>query len=911
MASALSEEEFHRMQLQLLELRTTNYELEGKCRKLEREVSDSASRIESKDKELAKANKAISKSKKAKETELLIQENDSFLRKLLSQEEEFRLQNQTLMTELSSLVADNEELKKRCEELEEGREKSPTYQREASPETEDQVLHLQAQNAALQKNLAASQEKYEKEVTGLRERLQLKSDVPGEKGRQSPAGSEDASEDRREVEGQADIDAQTTATDNSLAQSQKKLEELIEKVNDLQLNLDTEGEEKRLLKEQLKKSKEQMSSLEEEVEKLGEKLKKKQDSFLQLQTEKENLFEDSKKKTEELQAARDRDQKYYHDQISKLQQELEKAREAQESLKTSSDGYTHGLQRKVEELQKQVDTAGIVGSHQLQEQSHKFQQEVKELNTQLAALRQKNDDLAAQLQESQRAGQETIAQLQEAQKERDTQIQQLQEANKVAEKRKALLDELAIKYQKEYDAHRQQTMAAEEKHQEEVKALHDEIAKLEDRVAELSKTQPLLEELQNKVRSLEDTKGWLERRLTETEDQLKAARKELEETREDLQHQHHSEIQTLKEEHTSELLHMKEAHEEQIKEWEAKETKLQEESSNLQSTVSSLNQTIKDETGKKKIHEKKGMTMLKDLKRQLHAERKRGEKLQERLQEVLSESKNKSMEELFRPADPGDMCDQSSVSSWGTGASGLGKDSVASGPQSPSTPNMGNYSLSTPMSDPGDENAELLRRLTDVQEKKWALEEKVNHLETSNGCMAEDLLQKTAIIEHYVMNSHSAGGRRQSQPHSGDDKLTLKKVMDLVKNGDHGELQEMNRKLQLMLEETLTKNMHLQQNLETMSQELVRLSKLPVQNSAHSPQGSNNSPSNAPPESTTSNNSPSNAPHTNTPPESTTSTITLPQTVNHSSVSDENSGSHGDRPQSLPIATENGAGGDT
>ena len=35
--------------------------------------------------------------------------------------------------------------------------------------------------------------------------------------------------------------------------------------------------------------------------------------------------------------------------------------------------------------------------------------------------------------------------------------------------------------------------------------------------------------------------------------------------------------------------------------------------------------------------------------------------------------------------------------------------------------------------------------------------------------------------------------------------------MELVKSSDHGELHEMNRKLQLMLEETLTKNMHLQQ----------------------------------------------------------------------------------------------------
>ena len=46
----------------------------------------------------------------------------------------------------------------------------------------------------------------------------------------------------------------------------------------------------------------------------------------------------------------------------------------------------------------QVDTANIVGSHQLQEQSTKHHQEMKELSAQLSALRQKNDDLCAQLQ---------------------------------------------------------------------------------------------------------------------------------------------------------------------------------------------------------------------------------------------------------------------------------------------------------------------------------------------------------------------------------------------------------------------------------------------------------------------------------------------------------------------------------
>lgn len=833
------------MQLQLIELRTTNYELEGKCKKFDREFFELQEKNEALDRELAKANKAISKSKKAKETELLLQENDSLQRKLLSQEDEFRLQNQTLMTELSMLVASNEQLEKECSELKAagrgGDMVSATGER--SPGADDEVRHLQAQNAALQKNLTAMIEKYERKLSSLRDETERL------RGRESPAGSEDVGEEKREVEGQADDEAQASATAavSSTLNPQRRIEDLLERLKELQLSLDTAQEEKQLQKDQLanqeKKMKEQMASLQEEVEKAGERLKKKQESLLQVQKEKDALFEDSKKKAEELQAARDRDQKYYQDQISKLQQEIEKTRQSQESVKSASEGHVHGLQRRVDELQKQVNAASIVGNHQLQEQSAKYQQEIKDLTTQLVALRQKNEDLGLQLQESHRANEHTVSQLSAAQQERDSQIQALQEANKVAEKRKALLDELAIKYQKEYDAHREQVKVMEEKHAVEVQVLQEDIRKLEARVQELSKTQPLLEELNGKLRSLEDAKGWLERRLKETEDQLEQSRKELEETTNELKTQHETEVRAVSNKHSEELQQKREEGDKRAKEWEEKEAKLMEEVNSLKNKVSTLQQSIKDGVCERKIQEKKGMTMLKDLKRQLHAERKRAEKLQERLQEVLTDTKNKSMEELFQPADPRDLnLDSSSVSSWSTGASGLGKDSSASGPQSPTTNNNSFGSLSP---DSGDEYAELLHRLAEVQEEKWSLEEKVNHLETSNACMAEDLLQKTAIIEHYVMNTH-LGGRRQTQ-NADDSKLTLKKVMELVKSGDHSELHEMNKKLQLMLEETLTKNMHLQQDLEMMSQEVVRLSKLFVQNPSTPANGSAQEKRHSPP----------------------------------------------------------------
>ena len=53
----------------------------------------------------------------------------------------------------------------------------------------------------------------------------------------------------------------------------------------------------------------------------------------------------------------------------------------------------------------------------------------------------------------------------------------------------------------------------------------------------------------------------------------------------------------------------------------------------------------------------------------------------------------------------------------------------------------------------------------------------------------------------------------------------LKKVMDLLVHPDAETRKEM-QKMQNILEETLTKNMHLQKDLENLSQEVVRLSKM-------------------------------------------------------------------------------------
>ena len=54
--------------------------------------------------DLARANKTIAKSKKAVEVQQLLKENQSLSHKLSTQDEDFRLQNQTLLQELSKVL---------------------------------------------------------------------------------------------------------------------------------------------------------------------------------------------------------------------------------------------------------------------------------------------------------------------------------------------------------------------------------------------------------------------------------------------------------------------------------------------------------------------------------------------------------------------------------------------------------------------------------------------------------------------------------------------------------------------------------------------------------------------------------------------------------------------------------------
>ncbi|KAK7884558.1 hypothetical protein WMY93_027681 [Mugilogobius chulae] len=785
LSQALSEEEFHRMQAQLLELRTQNYQLSDELRKNSAELNSLRQKHVNLEKDYVKAQKAVTKSKKAQEVEALLGENEMLQSKLHSQEEDFRLQNSTLMTELSKLCTQIEQLEQENKALKEGRETSASSSAPstAPPTVNDELLQLHAENTSLHKKIRALQEQLDKE--------QLDKDRTAADGETSNTNG--VSDVTKEKEPTANHRPEGTCkSSQNFSLSCLKRLQLHRK---LELSLNTEKEAQRLLREQLKSVESskytETSRLQEEI--LTDKLKKKQESFQRLQGEKEALYNDSRTKIDEINQRKEEDMKALNSRIQKIQTDFLSANQEHElalhTLRDQAANQSAVSQEQVDHMLQendalrtslaaleQIQTAKTQEMNLLREQQEALTNELQQKRVENESLLAQKDDLQSQLQESSFANRKLLEQLTDEGHEKDQLLRELDESKKTAEKRKSMLDDMAMQLNQEKSDHKEalsdlklqhekEVLAVRARYEKELRGLHEDKNRSEEEIR-----QQLREE---KVQAMEGTKGWFERRLKEAEENLE--KKILE---------HHEQIEKLQKDH-SDQIQVKHLELEQVQQQLVEMEKQKEE---LNQTIDKLKQEIKDTVDGQRILEKKGSAALKDLKRQLQLERKRADKLQERLQDILTKTRTAGLEELnlseiHSPSRTQQAGDSSSVSSFS---------------------------------------------FKDMMKEQPANQNKVKHLEVSCSSMAEDICKKSAIIETYVMDSRrdvsgSGAGGAHSAPHTDRGKLGAV-LRDLVKPGDDN-LREMNKKLQNMLEEQLTKNMHLQKDLEVLSQELVRVSK--------------------------------------------------------------------------------------
>lgn len=789
MATSLSDEEFLRIQENLLDLKTKNFNLEETGRKQRSALGDATARVKVLEQELAKTQRTIDKSKKITEVHKVLQENDNLQRKLYSQEEDFRVQNQTLMQELANLVTTNEKLEGTIKDLKDGSEIGE--KREILNESSDlhqSIKVLREENLDLK---AALEKKNE-----LTRNLDLKEI--------NEDGLKSISPELVEV------------TDTAV--TFKKVHGLGEKIEDLKIQLEGEHNETKLLRSHNDELKKHVNSFQEQVDTLKEKLKKKQGSFVQLQNELELNIDENKDALETLANKHGNETEILNEKIQRLQTQVNNAQMALAELKEKSTHEITSLKQQLLATNAQLLETPTEKLQELEATKICLQSEADELKSKYQSeneARIKMEKMASDTLDELNMTKGLLDQNMVALNEGREQIASLE---KKSEKRKELLDEMAITLQQKTDEYRKSNEEIMEDHKNKVESLEGMIKESRIKIKDLEPWRVKCDDLSTQLISVEEARKWLESELKTREDVIETMELKYKETILELKTEFCQEKGGIMEEHTSKL--------------EDLQTQL--ELSNVQKcefeeNVKKLKQDIKDGIEDRKISEKKGHALVKDLKRQLQSEKKRNEKLQEKMKECLNETSS-NISDPSRELE----VDRSSISSWSlmsgnndreTSTPAISPLPTSSTDQSPEEPSSAVIQQ--------QENEVLMARLAIAQEQKWTLEERLSMLETSSSAMADDLVRKTALIQHYCMEKGDSGGRRTSMsPLTSDNKMRnmIDKIVHAESHAAEAHAKEVHR-MQAMLEETLTKNMHLQQDLDHLSLEVVRLSKVAVQRS--------------------------------------------------------------------------------
>lgn len=320
-------------------------------------------------------------------------------------------------------------------------------------------------------------------------------------------------------------------------------------------------------------------------------------------------------------------------------------------------------------------------------------------------------------------------------------------------------------------------------------------------------------------------------------------------------------IEQLKEEKQQIVLQLHAENELKLKKLNESNESLKEQLAQKEHLIGKLRRDVEDQIEERKIHEKRGVMIVRELKKQLNNEKKLKERLQERFGELQSEKSFDLGSKSF---------DAQSVGSWSF-LSSSNKDPNVTGKfvchqtinfvLTPflftiSGKNNSSYSIHSNNSTDGNlvtnstsnginspisdihstngsspqllekENTELLSRLGKLQSEKWELEEKVNNILLAIQKLENDLAAKQRIISYYCMERRAEPPIKPANS-TVSEKFTVKKVVDnFIKDKDSDNLKEINRKLQRMLEELLTKNIALENNLELLTDELQSVKKV-------------------------------------------------------------------------------------
>ncbi|CAB3410063.1 unnamed protein product [Caenorhabditis bovis] len=127
----------------------------------------------------------------------------------------------------------------------------------------------------------------------------------------------------------------------------------------------------------------------------------------------------------------------------------------------------------------------------------------------------------------------------------------------------------------------------------------------------------------------------------------------------------------------------------------------------------------------------------------------------------------------------------------------------------------GNESISS-LSAVESENVELINRLATLQRIHSENADRILQLESENSRLRRENLEKGELIEHWIKEKPIANSTQTSSPRPTDTTGFRRLLNTLGPDQASQDLKEMNKKLQRLLEETLSKNIILQRDIQTL-----------------------------------------------------------------------------------------------
>eukprot|EP01136_Pigoraptor_vietnamica_P046003 Opistho-1_new@24702 len=425
---------------------------------------------------------------------------------------------------------------------------------------------------------------------------------------------------------------------------------------------------------------------------------------------------------------------------------------------------------------------------------------ITELQRHLDDATKASERQKAQLEEAQKATDKVKRELEEATKEKQaaqsrvSELQkQLDEANKQSEKRKNMIDEISIQKQELIARQQQQQLQAERQLAAKVEESNAKAAAYEERLRHAEDVRVQLQRDLDKARAhveeLKADKSALEARLSDQ----RAANEALEKQR------------------TEENAASAAALEAMTKERDEVKAQLE-----------GMQREVEDVRSERALAEKKGVQLMKDLKRQLQVEKAKSERLQNELNQL------NGYKQTTHSHSPDDVPSRSSMDLESSSSSRRTSVDIARN-------SMDGRNVNSLV----DDNKTLIKRCTELQAEKASLAEKIKFLEDTNAALADDVTRQSKLIRAYAIETFV--GDDPLDPSAPKRKSILAKAAGAVSHvpgvsqaagavkkiatGDGAKdkaRKEAQRKLQLALEEAMAKNVALQEQVETMDAELRR-----------------------------------------------------------------------------------------